>query len=137
MKAFLVLCILAAVASVRGQQLNAEQITKLLQHIKICMDSSKVDKQLLMEVRAGNFPDFPELYDFFTCTFKRLGFLDDNEKLQEDAIRAKAPAGLSKEALDQGIQVCAKAQNAGAGRVAYEAYKCFRTETDVKINIVH
>lgn len=68
--------------------------------------------------------------------FKRIGFMDDNEKLQEDVIRAKAPAGLSKEALDKGIQTCAKAQNAGAGKVALEAYKCFKTESDVKIEIV-
>ncbi|KAF2881151.1 hypothetical protein ILUMI_25025 [Ignelater luminosus] len=136
MKAFFSLCVLAAVAFVQAQQLTAEQSAKLKEHVKICIESSKVDKQLVIDARAGKFAETPELYEFFTCVFKRVGFLDDNEKLQEDVIRAKAPAGLSKEVLDKGIQTCAKAQDAGAGKVAFAAYKCFKTESEVKIEII-
>ncbi|KAF2881155.1 hypothetical protein ILUMI_25029 [Ignelater luminosus] len=136
MKAFLALCVLAAAGFVQGQQLTAEQSAKLREHAKICFDSSKVDRQLVTDARAGKFAEVPQLYDFFTCVFKRVGIMDDNEILQEDVIRAKAPAGLSKEVLDQGIQKCSKAQNAGAGKVAFEAFKCYKTETDVKIELV-
>ncbi|KAF2881153.1 hypothetical protein ILUMI_25027, partial [Ignelater luminosus] len=118
-----------------GQQLTAEQSAKLKEHAKICIENSKVDRQLVIDARAGKFAEAPELYEFYTCIFKRVGIMDDNEKLQVDAIRAKAPADLSKEALEKGIQTCAKAQDAGAGKVGFAAYKCFKTETDIKVEI--
>ncbi|KAF2889919.1 hypothetical protein ILUMI_16254, partial [Ignelater luminosus] len=87
-----------------SQQLTAEQSAKLKEHVKIC---NSVNRQLVIDVHAGKFAEASELYEFFTCVFKRIGFLDDKEQLQGAAMRAEAPAGLSKEAVDQGIQTCA------------------------------
>ncbi|KAF2881150.1 hypothetical protein ILUMI_25024 [Ignelater luminosus] len=136
MKLYILLCVVTLTAAAKTATLTPEQGEKLREVYKTCVESSHVDTALVAKARNGDFTEDGHLDDFFTCMFTSVGFINDEGQLQKDVIRSKVPADISKEDVDKVFAACAKIKDEPKGKISKLAYKCYLSETPVKVQLI-
>ncbi|XP_076651124.1 general odorant-binding protein 56a-like [Halictus rubicundus] len=124
MKSILVvfaLCLVSALA------LTEEQKAKLSQFKNDCITETGVDAKVVDDAKAGNFNDNDEKLACFTsCMLKKIGITNQDGSFNEGTARQKAPAGVTKEQLDDVINKCKDITGPNECKKAANLYKCFK-----------
>nr|AWK23450.1 odorant-binding protein 13 [Chrysomela populi] len=133
---FAVAVVLAvAVCFVQGD-LSPEQVEKVKQHHKECMQASGITPELLAKTKKGEFPDNQKLKEHMFCFAQKADLMDAQGKIKKDVLLAKASTALGDRALAQKlIDECAVQKKDGP-ETAFQCVKCYYEKTPSHLSLV-
>ncbi|KAJ8955686.1 hypothetical protein NQ318_008557 [Aromia moschata] len=105
--------------------LSPDDFRSLLGYHQECKTETNIDDSLATGVFMGQFPDDTVLKQHMLCISKKLGYQNDDGKLQRDVIRDKFATILNDEdKANQYMEKCAVEQS-DPEETAFQATKCF------------
>ena len=126
MKSFVVIFVLVTIAT--AVPFTEEQVKKGQEHVKKCVDETKVDPANVMKLKQGDFSaDDEKSQCFALCFFREAGFMDTAGKQNENVIVEKLSAGKDKASVKALYEKCRNEKGTSACNTAYNVYKCYRS----------
>nr|XP_022914408.1 general odorant-binding protein 56d-like isoform X2 [Onthophagus taurus] len=119
---FLVLVLIVIVAN--GYYLSDEQKAKIKEITRRCIEQTGVDPNVLLQTKRGVFTEDPKLKSFLFCSFTNSGIQDSKGAIQEDVVKSIYRA---EPRAIQAFQPCFGKTGEDGLIIAYETFKCFRT----------
>lgn len=129
MKSFAIIVVFGIIACAIAAPLTEEQIKKGQEHVKTCIEKTKVDPAVVQQLKAGDFSNDDESTQCFAlCFLKEAGFVDANGNQQEDVIVQKlAVEEKDKPMIRSLVQKCKNVGGSSPCNKAFNAYKCYRS----------
>ncbi|XP_053686168.1 general odorant-binding protein 56d-like [Sabethes cyaneus] len=98
-------CMLIAIVSVNA--LPPASKAEIRRNIRVCAKGNGVSSQSALRVLKGNFfDDSDNIKCFIKCMFSSMGFIDENDEVNEDAIREKVMEHMSSDEADTLHEKC-------------------------------
>nr|QUP79543.1 odorant binding protein 50 [Monochamus saltuarius] len=114
-------------------ELTLEQLKKLKVHREECAKQTGVDPELVAKARTGNVVDDPKLQEHILCMFRRIGFINEEGKIQTDVLRRKLVDVIKDEELANSLIAECVVAASTPQLTASGSFKCFYTKTGLPI----
>nr|AKW47194.1 odorant binding protein 5 [Chrysopa pallens] len=108
MKNFITLCVIAAAFCIVQNQakITAEQQKTFKQRSEECKTETKVDPQLIENVKKGEAVSSDDFKAYAICLTKRLQLLNDAGDVNMEKALSLLPAGEDKAAAQKSLEKC-------------------------------
>nr|AHE13793.1 odorant binding protein [Lissorhoptrus oryzophilus] len=119
---FMVICVISC------QDFTEEQRKKIIQNRQECINSTKVNPELIEKADLGEFSEDPALKCFTKCFYQKAGFVNDKGEVQKDVVEAKLPPQADKK---KALEIVDKCQMKGKDpcETVYLIHKCYFEHT--------
>lgn len=116
----------------KGGALEGDEKEKLLAVTNKCKEATKVDEELVLKGRKGEFVEDPKLIEYYFCVFKALNIINDAGELNEESIRKVLPKNADKAKADALMAKC-NVKGDTPQKTAYLAHKCYKENSDFQL----
>lgn len=128
MKSFVAIAIFGLLAVAAAQPFTEEQLKKGEELMKKCIGETKVNPEVVKQLKAGDFSNNDETSQRFTlCFLNAAGFVDANGNQQENVIIEKLSTTNDKAKVKALYEKCKNEKGSSPHETAYVAFKCYRS----------
>ncbi|XP_043267721.1 general odorant-binding protein 56d-like [Venturia canescens] len=125
----LLVCVAGSFAAVTD-----EQKAKLREAKLACITETGVNPEAVENAKKGVFDETdPKLACFASCFLKKLGFLTEDGVFDEATFRAKVPADIPKEKVDNIVNKCKNSSGASVCETGAKLLKCYLENKTISI----